>query len=115
MKYVLNIYIFYFYCDLSIAFKHSKCFSIIHYSEDINLSVFLDFEIWKVSYMLSQTLPVTQDSFECEHGLIDFVTGKSDIEELDEEEEYCYANKVDIEMEKKTSRSSLYKDNLFDN
>lgn len=75
------------------------------YRVDINLPVFLDFEIWKISYMLSQTIPTTQDSFECEHGLMNFVTGRNDVQDMDEEDEYCYDNKVDMEMETKNNPS----------
>ena len=55
--------------------------------------------------MLSQTIPTTQDSFECEHGLINFVTGRNDVQDMNEEDEYCYDNNVDIEMETKNNPS----------
>ena len=66
-----------------------------NYSEDINLPVFLDYEIWKISYMLAQNIPGQEHSLDSDHGMINFVTGRNNIEERVEKQN-CYENTYDL-------------------
>ena len=64
----------------------------------MDLKSFLDYEIWKISYMLAQEIPGPQHSVADDHGMIDFVTG-GDLTD-DKIEQFCYDNEVQVEKEK---------------
>ena len=60
-------------------------FSVFRY--DVNLVSFLDYEIWKASYMLAQDVPYkgTQDTCGLNDDLVDFdqiTWGKDEVDEL---------------------------------
>ena len=79
------------------------CFGIYRY--DVNLPVFLDYEIWKSSYMLAQDIPCTQALDEDDNDLVDFEPNwKQENEETKEDEEKAekeetYENHIVISIE----------------
>ena len=48
--------------------------------------------------MLAQTIPRQERSADSNHGMIDFVTGRNNLEESVEKQN-CYENKVDVAIE----------------
>ena len=48
--------------------------------------------------MLAQTIPGKEHCFDCDHGMINFVTGRTNLEESVEKQN-CYENKVEVEIE----------------
>ena len=48
--------------------------------------------------MLAQTIPGQEHSSDSNHGMINFVTGRKNLEE-EVKKQNCYENKVDVEIE----------------
>ena len=62
--------------------------------------------------MLAQTIPGKEHCFDCDHGMINFVTGRNDLEESEEQANACYDNEIEVEFTN-DGKSSIHQDNLF--
>ena len=66
------------------------------FRQDVDLPAFLDYEIWKASYMVSQEIPGPQHVFTDDHGMIDFV---SDGKRTEQKDNYCYGEEIEVDKE----------------
>ena len=62
--------------------------------------------------MLAQTIPGKEHCFDCDHGMINFVTGRNDLEESEDKGNICYVNEIEVEINE-DRKPSFHQDNLF--